>query len=178
MREIVQEGAPVLRESAKPVPEELFGSAALGEMLSDMAEALAAEPEGVALAAPQIGLPYRLFILRADRAVDRKPPPADKPVPEPEPRVEIYINPEITKSSRKRHEADEGGLSVRHIYGTTRRHERVTLRARAADGSTFERGASGLRAQIFQHEVDHLNGTLFTDHAKDLVRIEPAHVAA
>ncbi|MDO8566616.1 MAG: peptide deformylase, partial [bacterium] len=73
MKEIVQDGAEVLREVAKPVPESLFGSAELARLVSDMAEALDRYPEGVAIAAPQIGVSYRLFIVRKDRVVF--PPP-------------------------------------------------------------------------------------------------------
>jgi methionyl-tRNA formyltransferase len=89
----------------------------------------------------------------------------------------VYVNPEIIKTSRKRAGADEGCLSIRGVYGTTKRHERVTLKAQRADGARFQRGAGGLMAQIFEHEIDHLNGILFTDHAEHLVHIptQPPH---
>lgn len=176
MKEIVQDGAPVLREVAEPVPEELFGSAKLASILADMEAALDGQPEGVALAAPQIGVPYRIFIVRKDRAV---PPVAlakeGAPLPKPKAEVETYINPEIVKTSRRQAKMDEGCLSVKGVYGTTKRHERVTIRARRADGAHFESGKGGIMAQIFEHEMDHLNGVLFTDHAERLLRIE--HVA-
>jgi peptide deformylase len=86
------------------------------------------------------------------------------------PIVETYINPEIMKTSRKRVQADEGCLSVRGIYGNTTRHERVTIKAQKPDGTHFERGSGGLMAQIFEHEIDHLNGILFIDHAENLVQ--------
>ena len=72
MRAIVQDGAPVLREVARPVPEKLFGSTELQKLVADMVEALDKEPDGVALAAPQIGESLRLFIVRKDRT---EPPP-------------------------------------------------------------------------------------------------------
>ena len=178
MKEIVQEGAEVLREVAKPVPEKLFSSAELAKLINEMAEALDKEPEGVALAAPQVGVSYRFFIVRKDRTLP--PPPTARSgetattvvaVSPPQPEVEVYINPEIIKTSRKRAKADEGCLSVRGVYGATKRHERVSIRARRADGSHFTRGAGGLMAQIFEHEIDHLNGILFTDHAEHLIRI-------
>jgi len=173
MKEIVQDGPPngetgakVLREIAKPVPEKLFGSAELARLVKDMSEALDEKPEGVALAAPQVGVSYRLFIVRKDRTLAV----ADQ-APEPKSEIEVYINPEIIKTSRKRAYADEGCLSINGVYGTTHRHERVTVRARRVDGSRFQRGAGGLLAQIFEHEVDHLNGVLFTDEAEHLVHI-------
>ncbi len=174
MKPIVQQEAPVLREVAKPVPESLFGSEDLSRIVADMALALDAEPDGVAIAAPQIGISYRIFVVRTDRTLP--PPPEDAPPHAAQ--NDVYINPEIIKTSRKRQRADEGCLSVRGIYGTTERHERVTVRARREDGSTFERGGGGLLAQIFEHEIDHLNGTLFIDHAEHLVHIRPAHLQA
>jgi methionyl-tRNA formyltransferase len=168
MKEVVQDGAPVLREIAKPVPEELFGSDELNTLIRDMSESLDAFPEGVALAAPQIGVSYRLFIVRVDRTL---PPSEEKDAPVPPPEVVAYVNPEIVKTSRKREKMDEGCLSVNGVYGTTMRHERVTIKARQPDGSHLSRGAGGLMAQIFEHEIDHLNGILFTDHAEHLVQL-------
>ena len=169
MKEIVQDGAPVLRGIAKPVPEDLFGSDELSRLIKDMAEALDKEPEGVAIAAPQVDVPYRLFIVRKDRTLPSYANvEEDKPPPEYTPEINVYINPEIIKTSRKRMQGDEGCLSVRGVYGTTNRHERVTVSARNLDGSRFTRGAGGLMAQIFEHEMDHLNGILFTDSAEHL----------
>jgi peptide deformylase len=175
MKKIVQDGpgragAKVLREIAKPVPEELFGSAKLSRLIDDMAQALDKELEGVALAAPQIGVSYRLFIVRKDRTVPLPSPKATEGAAPMKPEVQIYINPEIIKTSRKRAEEDEGCLSIRGVYGTTKRHERVTISARSIDGKKFTRGAGGLMAQIFEHEIDHLNGILFTDHAIRFIR--------
>ena len=175
MKEIVQDGAPVLREATKPVPEWMFGTSELARIIEDMENALDPHPEGVALAAPQIGVSYRIFIVRMDRAL---PPPlvaAGAAAPEPAPQNDVYINPEIVKTSKKRARVDEGCLSVHGVFGTTLRHERASVRARRADGTRFERGGSGILAQIFEHEVDHLNGILFTDHAENMVEIKPEH---
>lgn len=180
MKEIVQDGELVLREIADSVPEKLFGSAELAKLIDDMTKALDQELEGVALAAPQVGVSYRLFIVRKDRTLPPVVVPEGAllpPVSTPVPEIEVYINPEIIKTSRKRARADEGCLSVRGVYGTTNRHERVTLKARRIDGSRFQRGAGGLMAQIFEHEIDHLNGILFTDHAEHLIHIQHAPAA-
>lgn len=167
MSAIVQNGEPVLREMAKPLPEELFGSEELSRMLAAMEEALDAQADGVALAAPQIGIPYRIFIARMDRTLS----PKEKDAKQPEKELVVFINPEIVRSSKRRVEMDEGCLSVRGLYGKTMRHNRATVRARAADGSSFERGGGGIVAQIYQHEIDHLNGILFIDHAADVVEV-------
>lgn len=167
---IVQSGDPVLRTHAAPVPEELFGTPELLKMISDMAAALDAEKDGVAIAAPQVGLSYRIFLIRYDRLE-----PEERAG---EPALGVYINPELVRVSRRREEVDEGCLSVRGIYGRTLRHERATVRARLADGSSYERGAGGILAQAFQHEIDHLDGILFIDHATSLIEAEPLHGSA
>ena len=166
MKEIGQDGHPVLRQIADAVPESMFGTPELFQMLKDMEEALDAEPDGVALAAPQIALPYRIFVVRFDR-MHPHPPEGEEHVPE----VGVFINPEFVKASRRRDEVDEGCLSVRGKYGKTLRHERATVRAYTADGKVFERGGGGLLAQAFQHEIDHLDGVLFIDHALDVVEM-------
>lgn len=167
MSAIVQDGEPVLRKKALPVPEELFGSKELSAILRDMEDTLDAQPDGVAIAAPQIGIPYRIFVVRYDRTLPS--PPDGEPYPTAD--IGVYINPQFTRTSKRRIEMDEGCLSVRGIYGKTRRFNRATVRARAEDGAIFERGGGGLLAQIFQHETDHLEGILFIDHATDLVEI-------
>jgi peptide deformylase len=161
---ICQDGEAVLRTVATPIPEELFGSPELLRMLTDMRDTLDGEADGVALAAPQVGLPHRIFIVRYDRMHNREHE-ADKKT---EPDVGIFINPEFVKTSRKREEMQEGCLSVRGIYGTTFRHERATVRAQDERGVWFTRGGGGILAQAYQHEIDHLNGTLFIDHAEEL----------
>ena len=175
MKEIVQDGAPVLREIAQSVPDELFGTPELTNLIKDMENALDLELEGVALAAPQIGISYRLFIVRKDRTMfsshHKDDPPNTPPPLPPAPEIEVYINPEIVRTSHRRSKKDEGCLSVRGVYGLANRHERVTVKARRPDGSRVERGAGGLLAQIFEHEIDHLNGILFTDDAEHLVHV-------
>jgi peptide deformylase len=179
MKEIVQDGAPVLRKIARAVPARLFGSTELAGLIDDMMSVLESELEGVALAAPQLGTSYRLFIVRKDRTIPPpKKQPEGTPVPPPPPaEIETYVNPEIVKTSKRKSKMDEGCLSVRGVYGTTSRHQRVTIRALHADGSRFERGAGGIMAQIFEHEIDHLNGILFTDHAEHIIHVQHATTA-
>ncbi len=163
MRIILQKGDPILGTDSKPVEKDMFGTPELSSMLSDMAEALNNEVDGVAIAAPQVGIPYRIFLVRYDRM---EAPKEGEPARSPE--LGVYINPEITKVSRRKEEMDEGCLSVRGFYGTTLRHERATVKAQDEHGNVFERGGGGILAQAFQHEIDHLNGILFVDHATAL----------
>jgi peptide deformylase len=166
---IVQKEDPVLRKIAKPVTPEMFESPKLAKILSDMKAALSMQADGVALAAPQIGISLRIFIvsgivldmLSPDRDPDKKNPDL------------VFINPEITKISREREELEEGCLSVRYLYGKVFRAKKAKVRAQDEKGRMFEIGASGLLAQIFQHETDHLDGVLFTDTATDLEDIPP-----
>ncbi|KKW39387.1 MAG: hypothetical protein UY89_C0024G0008 [Parcubacteria group bacterium GW2011_GWA1_54_9] len=112
MKEIVQDGAEVLRGVAKPVPESLFGSAELARFIAEMAEALDKFPEGVALAAPQVGVSWRLFIVRKDRTLPPPPNTQGSTLAQNsqgqtlKPEIEVYVNPEIVKTSRKRARAD------------------------------------------------------------------------
>lgn len=165
MKTIVQDGDPVLRAEAAPIPEEQFGTPELEQIIRDMAEALDAEKDGVALAAPQIALPLRIFVVRYDRL--HMPEEGAKHAAD----LGVYINPEFVRASRRREVMDEGCLSVRGTYGKTYRHERATVRARTVDGGTFERGGGGILAQVFQHETDHLDGVLFIDHAVETYEV-------
>ena len=160
---IVQEGDPVLRQRSLPVAKKDIGSPALIKIIKKMHQALAPEKYGVALAAPQVGEPLRMFIV-AGRVFKED----EKDETEPTPETRVYINPEITRQSRKKLDESEGCLSVRHMYGIVSRHERVTLKFLDEEGKVHTENAAGLLAHIFQHEVDHLNGTLFIDKATDL----------
>lgn len=162
---IVETADPVLHRKADAVPEKDFGTPELVATVERMLAVLDTEKDGVALAASQIGIPLRIFVVRHDRVL----PPAEGAPPEPE--IGIYINPVLVRTSRRNILMDEGCLSVRRVYGKTMRHERATVSARLPDGTSFERGAGGVLAQAFQHEIDHLDGILFTDHATDLVEI-------
>ncbi len=171
MLPILQTSTPsedqVLRTLSKPVPDELFGTPELERMIADMTESLEAQADGVALAAPQVGILYRIFIVRYDRMAPPPPEGAEPLTPE----VGVFINPSITRTSQRRLWVDEGCLSVRTIYGKTHRFERATCRAQDIHGTWFERGGGGILAQAYQHEIDHLNGMLFIDHATDMVHV-------
>ena len=157
---IVQKDDRALRQSTKPVSPELITSPEIKKLLKEMGKALAAEADGVALAAPQVGKSWRIFIV-SGKVMAGKNPSADL----------IFINPEIKKTSKVKTEMEEGCLSVRWIYGHVKRATRVTIEAYNEQGKKFTHHGSGLLAQIFQHEMDHLDGILFTDKAKNLQEI-------
>lgn len=136
-----------LREPGKPV--EAF-DATLQALLDDMAETMYAAP-GVGLAAPQIGVSQRIFIVDVATADDE---PSD---------LRVFINPEIVeKVGRICYE--EGCLSFPGVHEEVERAERVRVRAVDAQGQPFELEADGLLAVAIQHEYDHLEGELMIDH--------------
>jgi peptide deformylase len=166
MVKILQKDSQLLRKTAEPVDLSTINTPEFKKVLADMHEAMLSQDDAVAVAAPQIGVPKRLFAI-SGRVFDNF---EKKEHPHPD---LIFINPEIIKISRDKKIMTEGCLSVRYLYGKIRRASRATIRAYNENGQKIERGASGLLAQIFQHETDHLNGVLFTDHAKELQDIPP-----
>lgn len=156
--EIVQIGEKVLRSKAKPVPKTMFKSPELKQMLGDMKIALDSQKDGVAIAAPQIAIPYRIFLV-SEKAYDKKAKDLRL----------VFINPVIVKQSKKVEVMPEGCLSVRWKYGEVKRSTNTTVEAYDEDGNLFTRVGGGLLSQIFQHEIDHLDGILFVDKAKNIV---------
>ena len=164
---IVQDGDPVLRGQAKEVPLKDITSAKIVKIISDMKEAMSSQKDGVAIAAPQIGIPLKIFVVsdKILKEADADYKSIGKDL--------VFINPKITKLSRDKHEVEEGCLSVRWKYGKVKRSIKASIKAYNELGDVIERGASGLLAQVFQHECDHLDGILFTDTAKDVEDIPP-----
>jgi len=175
MVEILQKDNPRLRGQAKAVPIKDIGTKKIVQIIADMKNAMYAEKDGIAIAAPQIGVPLQIFVVSGRLFYLNKEDRGENPEKEKEYRTRdmVFINPMITKHSRKKKTEIEGCLSVRWLYGKTLRYTQVTLRAHDEHGTLIERGASGLLAQIFQHETDHLHGILFTDHAKDIEEMHP-----
>ena len=160
-------GNPVLRDFAEQVPLEEIKSEKIKKIIEEMKNALAIEEEGVAIAAPQISIPLRIFIVskKIFQLIDAAKSGENKFDDL------IFINPKIIKLSKEKEVIEEGCLSVRDYYGKIKRAAKATVRAYDENGNIFERGGSRLLAQIFQHEIDHLNGILFTDTAKDVQKI-------
>ena len=174
MRSIHQVGDPILRQKAREVPLSSIQSPAIQNLVSDMKALLAKKEFGVAIAAPQVGESLRMFVV-AGKALIKKKRAAKKPEYEEEigedylkglPEMdEVYINPVLVKTSRGKKNKHEGCLSVRGKWGEVPRAEKATVRAFNERGEKIERGASGFLAHIFQHEMDHLEGILYTDKA-------------
>lgn len=169
MLKIVQKENPVLRKIASEVPVDQILTSEIQKIIKDMKKALASQDDGVAIAAPQIGHSLRIFVmsgkvmelLKAKDGIDETYDDL------------VFINPVIINTSKQTQMMEEGCLSVRYFYGHVKRAKKATIEGFDEKGAYFTRGGSGLIAQIFQHEIDHLNGILFTDTAKDLVDMPP-----
>jgi peptide deformylase len=178
MKKLLQRDEKILRQKAKEVPVREIKTPKIKKILREMSASLKSQGDGVAIAAPQIGYSLRIFVVSGkifdeDFVTNRNERMAEEkmiPVKEVQNRTKdlVFINPKISKLSRDKEWLPEGCLSVRWLYGKTWRSKKTTVEAYDEDGKKFTRGASGLLAQIFQHETDHLNGILFIDHAKDL----------
>jgi peptide deformylase len=138
-------GDPVLREPAKPVTT---FDASLERLAEDMLETMYAAP-GVGLAGPQVGVSLRVFTFD-----DGETGPG------------FVANPELIEADGEVIE-EEGCLSIPGPFHPTSRHLRIRCRGLDAKGRPFEMGGEGLLARIFQHETDHLDGTLYIDRLDD-----------
>ena len=171
MKKIVQKEDKVLRQKTKEISVNTIKTPKIQKILKEMSGALKSQSDGVAIAAPQIGYPLSLFVVsgkifhkdfvRGEKEFEK--------IPEKEILKDlVFINPKILKLSREKEWLSEGCLSARWLYGKTYRSKKATITAYDGNGKKFQRGASGLLAQIFQHETDHLKGMLFIDHAKEI----------
>jgi len=146
---------PVLKQKAKKV-HAIGGS--IKKLIRDMLETMHAEPGRVGLAAPQVGVPLRVIVIGMPEEEDL-----------------VLINPEIVRRRGERI-IDEGCLSVPGYFGQIKRAESITAKGRDRDGKEVRLKAEGLLAQALEHEIDHLNGTLYIDHPEvreTLRKIEP-----
>ena len=188
MKKILQKNEKVLHQIADEVPVRDIKTPKIKKVLKEMSESLKSQDDGVAIAAPQIGYKLRIFVVsgkilsfvtESSRTRSLSPdasgalPLGSTDCETPRPRNSVtkdlvFINPKILKLSRDKEWLPEGCLSVRPLYGKTYRSKKAIITAYDENGKKFERGASDLLAQIFQHETDHLKGILFIDHAKEI----------
>lgn len=177
MKKILQQQEKVLRQNAKEVPVSDIKNKKIQNILKEMSKALASQNDGVAIAAPQIGYSLRIFVISGKifekdfgKSEEEKLLNENNIIKTPKEKIKdlVFINPKILKLSRDKEWMPEGCLSVRWLYGKTFRSKKATIIAYDENGKKFQRGASLLLAQIFQHETDHLNGILFIDNAKDI----------
>ena len=150
IRPILRYGDQPLHQPAAPVAEI---TADIQRLVDDMVETMYAAP-GIGLAAPQVGVPLRIFV--ADVSIGRNP--AD---------LMAFINPEVVSRDGTQRE-DEGCLSVPGFNATVGRATRVVMKGLGRDGREQLVEGTGLLARCFEHEMDHLDGTLFVDRLRGL----------
>jgi len=165
-REIVTLPDPVLRLKAHKVATV---DDVIRRLIDDMVETMRAAP-GVGLAAPQVGDSYRVIV------VEYAEPPEQEGEPARPPKLHALVNPEIVRHSQGRVSGVEGCLSVPGYVGEVERFESVTVKGLNRQGRPVRIKATGWLARIFQHEIDHLNGTLFIDQANEVWKGEEKEI--
>ena len=151
LREIVTVPNPVLRRKARKVTD--FGPD-LQALIDDMVDTMREAP-GVGLAAPQVDSPLQVIVVEFGQEDNEEAPP----------KLYTLVNPEIVRSSPEMVVGTEGCLSVPGFIGEVERVEQITMKGQNRRGQHVRIKAGGWLARIFQHEIDHLNGVLFTDRA-------------
>jgi len=156
--DIVTIPEPVLRRKARKVSD--FGPE-LQTLVDDMITTMREAP-GVGLAAPQVNMPLRVVVVEYKEDEDEEAP------------AKLYsvINPEITRMSTETEMGVEGCLSVPDFIGEVVRPLQVTIKGQSRRGQPLRIKAEGWLARIFQHEIDHLDGILFTDRAERIWKPE------
>jgi peptide deformylase len=158
-RKIVEIGHPILRQRAREVTREELRSDAVQSLIDDMIETARAA-HGAGLAANQVGETLRIAVVEVTEGNPRYP--YKPPIP-----LTVIVNPTIEPLDGETAQINEGCLSVPNLRGEVPRHLRISLRYFDREGVEHEELRSGLTAGTFQHEVDHLDGTLFVDRVAD-----------
>jgi peptide deformylase len=155
IREIITDGHPTLRKAAKKVDRKEIDEPLFQQLIDDMFETMYAAP-GVGLAAPQVNVSKRLFVMDVE---DGEHGP------------QVVINPKI-ELTEDEVEMTEGCLSVPGYVGEITRFRRVAVSGLDRHGKKIRLEGEGQFAQCLQHEIDHLNGVLYIDSAKNLRKAE------
>lgn len=161
VRTIIQPDNPVLREKARKVRD---FDRKLHDLIDDMAETME-HASGVGLAAPQVAVGARVIVVRLPDDEDSREEYGDQA-------GVLYevVNPEILKASRETVEGVEGCLSIPGYFGLVDRAVHVIVRGQDRHGKEVRIKAYDWLARVFQHEIDHLDGVLYTDRAKEVWR--------
>ena len=165
LRTIVSLPEPVLRRKAKPVTK--FDDK-LQTLIDDMIETMRAAP-GVGLAAPQVAVSERVIVVEYFEHEEDEEKEDSEEAPK---KLYVLINPEITRQSSEMVMGTEGCLSIPGILGDVDRFEAITIKGKNRHGQPMTVKAKGWLARIFQHEIDHLNGVVFTDLAEKVWKAE------
>lgn len=168
IRTILTDPNPLLRKRSREIEIKTIAASHIKEAINDLKATLSKSEDGIGIAAPQVGLPIRIFIISEEAKHIESEGDKKKAWTQ-----YVYINPVITKSSRKRVDGVEGCLSVPGKYGFVARPEKVSVEAYDENGKKFSHGASKFFARVIQHELDHLDGILFIDKVSRFIKISP-----
>lgn len=155
---IVAYGDPVLKKVGEDITKDYPG---IQQLIDDMIDTMD-HASGVGLAAPQIGLPIRLFVINSTYMFEEGE--EDKGV------EEVFINAEIIEESGTEWAFEEGCLSIPHIRADVYRLDTIKIKYLDRDFKEHTKTFDGLTARVIQHEYDHIEGILFVDHLKPLKR--------
>ena len=169
LREIITLPDPILRRKAKPITK--FDKE-LQSLIDDMIETMREAP-GVGLAAPQVNIGQQLIVVEhsEDEEEDDDDLPEGEEKPEKPKKLYVMINPQIVKTSEEKVMGVEGCLSIPGLQGEVERHTAVQVKGLNRHGQPLKLKVDGWMARIFQHEIDHLNGVLFTDRASRIWKL-------
>ncbi|MBI4159867.1 peptide deformylase [Candidatus Wolfebacteria bacterium] len=157
-----------LRKKTAPFDFSKFTRKEIDELIKNMRECMK-KADGIGLAANQVGLDMQIFVAQIT-PIDRHGKP--RQLSAALQKFYAVFNPKITKTSKETETTDEGCLSVPGgYYGDVTRPAKITLEGYDKNGKKLKIKAWGLLARVFQHEVDHLNGALYIDKAKNLRQI-------
>lgn len=148
-RPVLHNPDPQLRVKSEDVSADRINTPEMKLLIKELKETMRKE-NGVGIAAPQIGVHDRVIIAEIDGIAT------------------AYINPVISNRSFRMIDSEEGCLSVPGMWGIVKRHRSITVTALNEDGEVVVLKPQGFDATIFQHEIDHLDGVLFIDHAKNV----------
>ncbi|KAH6756651.1 peptide deformylase 1A [Perilla frutescens var. hirtella] len=161
--DIVKAGDPVLHEPAQEVQADEIGSERIQKIIDDMVKVMRNAP-GVGLAAPQIGIPLRIIVLEDTIEYMRYTTKEEIKAQDRQPfDLLVMINPKLKKKGNQSAFFFEGCLSVDGFRAIVERHLEVEVTGFDRYGQAIKVDASGWQARIFQHECDHLDGTLYVD---------------
>ncbi|MCG2701272.1 peptide deformylase [Candidatus Parcubacteria bacterium] len=143
---------PILRKKSTQIRRDEIKTKEFQRLCSDMAKTME-EKDGAGLAAPQIEKNIRLVVVRTENS------------------AVCMINPKIIKKSWAKECGEEGCLSVPDVFGKVKRHKKIICKYLDKKGKEIKIEAEGLMARVIQHEIDHLDGVLFIDKARDIKKL-------
>jgi peptide deformylase len=155
VRRVIRLGHPILRRIAEPVDQKEVKAGKFDGLVIDLIDTMR-DYRGVGIAAPQVGVSARIFVIEVTADNERYPGRGEFP-------VTTFINPEVTLLGERDGFSPEGCLSIPDFRGVARRFSGVQVKALDQDGESFEMKLDGFPAIVVQHEFDHLGGHLFID---------------